>query len=255
MKLPKYIDIELNTSCNLSCDFCPYEETHKNPEFMSIGLYEKIINQLDWNPSIKLCQRGEPLLSPILFDAIEKASEKGLSTIFNTNGLMLDNDIIFANLIRSSIERLILSDYGIEKQWKNVKQFVETCKVYDLPIKIIVKTTNKEKWIDIADEIIEPIFHDYSDRENEDDTILDDWKCEQLFERLIIEPDGSVRCCCGSVHIDKYVGKIFFNSLKDIWNSEKLKHSRNLHLEGRSHELEMCRKCGYRKSVIKEREK
>lgn len=252
MKLPIYIDIELNTSCQLSCQDCPYKEDHKKPEFMKWDLYKTIIDQIDWKASIKLCQRGEPLLSPILVDAIYYANDKGLRTVINTNGLRLTHQMVF-NLINSGLEALILSDYGLEKQFLNGKSFSYLNYISGKkPINFIVKTTQPKKWEGIPDVIVEPVFYDYSNT-TDDFTELPNWKCEQLFERLIIEPDGMVRCCCGYIHIDKYVGKVFFNTIKDIWNSTKLNEYRKLHLEGKSHELEMCRQCAYRKSIIKER--
>lgn len=245
MILPQYIDIELNTSCNLKCDPCPYKQTHKKPEFMELDLYKKIIDQIDWDASIKLCQRGEPLLSPILEEAIEYANKKGLRTVINTNGLMLDK-FKSKQLIEAGLEALILSDYGVESQYRNGCIFSGMNQAYKKPIHFIVKSMNVKRWEGIADEVREHIYYDYSSKED-DHTELHDWVCDFLFERLIIEPTGIIRCCCGSIHPQKFIGHID-TGLKNIWISSILNHYRDIHSRGNSHKLEMCRHCGYRKA-------
>ena len=39
---------------------------------MPLYLLDDILDQIDWECSIKLCQRGEPLLSSILIEAIKR---------------------------------------------------------------------------------------------------------------------------------------------------------------------------------------
>lgn len=251
MNLPKFIDIELNTSCNLTekdCPDCPYHDTHKHPQFMTLGLYQAILLQIDWKCSLKLCQRGEPLLSPILFDAIMEAYSHGFRIVINTNGIPLDSSKNIT-LLHSKLTELILSDYGKEIQYLNGKAFSYMNLMYGYPIYFTVKTDNPKKWEGICDRIVKPVFYDYKDT-TENKGVLSTWKCKQLFERLIIEPDGKVRCCCGALHPQKYVGDIKSKSLKKIWFSETLKEYRGLHKLGLSHQLEMCRKCGYRKAIL-----
>lgn len=248
MILPKFIDVELNTGCNLKCKPCPYKEYHKKPEFMELDLYKKIIDQIHWDASIKLCQRGEPLLSPILEEAIEYANEKGLRTVINTNGLLLDK-FKSKSLIQAGLKELILSDYDIEGQYRNACIFSGMNQVYKKPVRFGIKTDNKAKWEGIGDYLTLPKYYDYSNKEP-DLTELPNWSCEQLFERLIIEPNGRIRCCCGNVHPQKYVGHIS-SRIKNIWINTLLIHYRWTHRQGRSHELEMCQECDYRKSFIK----
>ena len=248
MKLPKYLDIELNTSCNLQCEPCPYKEVHKTPQFMNLDLLEEIINQIDWDCSIKFCQRGEPLLSSILIEAIKKAHKKGLRTVINTNGFYLEH---FAkDLIKSGLDELILSDYGHPHQFQHGCTFSSLNQFHDSPIKFTVKTEKPKKWIGITHHIIKSVYYDYLDT-TEDSTSLPNWKCSQLYEKLIIDPDGKVRCCCGNTHPNKYVGSIKLESIRTIWDGIQMTFYRLLHDEGASHHLVMCRKCAYRRSFIK----
>lgn len=247
MRLPKFIDIELNTSCNLTCDVCPYKESHLKPQFMELDLFKEIIDQITWKPSIKLCQRGEPLASPILEDAIEYATQKGLETTINTNGILLDK---FKSkcLAQLGLKKLYLSDYNDPKQYKNGCIFSGMNQIYNHSVYFIVKTDNPERWEGIADAIIPHVYYDYLNKE-EDNTSLPHWVCHQLFDKMVIDPDGSIRCCCGNIHPQKYIGHIS-TGLKFVWTSSIVTHFRELHSSGRSHELEMCRQCAYRRSFI-----
>ena len=249
-KWPRFLDIDLSTLCQLKCNMCPYLEIHKKREFMSIERFKKIINQINWKCSIKLCQYSEPLLSPILIDAIKITYNKGLRTVINTNGLLLCK--LGWELINARLETLILSDYGLEKQIENGIHFATLNNYYKHPVEFIVKTERPEVWEGITDNIIKPIYYDHSGM-IEDDTPLPNWKCEQLFERLVIRPDNHVDCCCGHIHSDKNIGNINENTLLEIWNSEKLQNYRKLHLEGKSHLAKMCLSCDVRKEEIRRR--
>lgn len=248
LKYPRFLDVELNTSCNLKCVKCPYKEYHLHPEFMELDLYKKIIDQIDWKPSIKLCQRGEPLLAPLLLDAIEYATKKGLETVINTNGMLLDK-FGSKQLIKSGLNTLILSDYGFEEQYANGCIFSGMNQAFKKPVSFIVKTDTPKKWEGIADVIITPKYYDYLNKE-ENWTELPFWACDQLFEKLIIEPDGSCRCCCGAIHQQKYIGHVTIG-LKSLWVNSILSYYRMVHSNGKSHELEMCRMCDYRNSFVK----
>ena len=248
-KAPKFLDIELNTSCNLSCKMCPYLEVHTHPQYMDIRIYEKIIEQIDWECSLKLCQRGEPLLAPFLLLAIQMAKRKGLRVVMNTNGILLDK---FASaLVVSGIDIIWLSDYNILRQRKNVEQFDYINKFHGSPVKLIIKTDNVEKWKGVGAQFITPFYYDYSDT-SKDFTPLPNWKCSQLFDRLIIEPNGKVRCCCGYIHPEKYVGNINTQSILDIWNDIHAEYCR-IHDAGQSHILDMCVSCAARKEEVKKR--
>ena len=248
MKPPKYLDIELNTSCNLQCEPCPYKEIHKKPQFMNLDLLDEILNQINWDCSIKFCQRGEPLLSSILIEAIKKANKKGLRTVINTNGFYLEH---FAkDLIKSGLDELILSDYGHSQQFQHGCTFSFLNQSYGSPITFTVKTEKPTRWIGITCNIIKPVYYDYLNI-TEDSTPLSNWKCSQLYEKLIIGPDGKVRCCCGNIHPNKYVGNIKLESIKDIWNGIQMSFYRLVHNEAASHHLAMCKKCAYRRSFIK----
>lgn len=247
MKLPKYLDIELNTSCNLHCKECPYKKDHLNPEFMRLDLFYDIMDQIDWNPSIKLCQRGEPLLSAILIEAIKTAHKKKIRSVINTNGFYLE--YMGKDLIKVGLNELILSDYDHPLQFQHGCMFGSLNQFYGSPVIFTVKTNNPTKWEDITQRILPLVFHNYLDT-TIDDTELTTWKCHQLYDKMVIEPNGNVRCCCGGLHPQKYVGSILYNSLQEIWESPIYNTYRKIHNSGLSHKIDMCKRCAYRKAQI-----
>lgn len=256
MRVPKFIDIELNTDCNLHCSFCPYHKTHVNPTPpMKFTLFQKIIEEVkEWStlPSLKLCQRGEPLLSKDLLKAIEYAGKYDLSTCINTNGLLLPE--FATQLATSSLTTLYLSDYGIPLQYRNAIYFKATMNIFKSKVDFTVKTPTPKKWTGITNHIIIPTMYDYQDL-HLDLTPLPKWKCPELYNKLIIEPNGDVRECCGNIHKEKYLGNINNNTLKEILFSEPHTSYYVLHNKGLSHMIEMCAMCPTRHQIVKDKEK
>ena len=117
------------------------------------------------------------------------------------------------------------------------------------PVKFIIKTYDSQKWEGIGDIHIKPKYYNYKDT-TPDYTRLKDWKCPQLFERLIMHPNGDVRCCCGNLHPEKIVGNIYRKKIVKIWNDIHKKYC-EIHECGQSHILDMCVRCAYRKEIIK----
>ncbi len=71
------------------------------------------------------------------------------------------------------------------------------------------------------------------------------------FSRLSILEDGTVVPCCIDLDAMK-LGNIKEKSLKEIWNSDKLKKLRKLHLEGKFYQIPTCKECDW---AIKEEKK
>ena len=51
------------------------------------------------------------------------------------------------------------------------------------------------------------------------------------------------------------LGNAHKDLLEKIWKCDSLTELRNLHKQGRSHEIKMCRVCGLRKDVIDQKKK
>lgn len=249
-KFPLHLDIELNTDCNLACEFCPNHSKNaryppKERIHMQWDLWKRIIDEGVEKGlcAIKLCFRGEPLLYKFLPEAVFYAKNQGImEVILDSNGLLLERAVLI-ELMLGGLDQFILSDYGFELQVKKAKLIQSNKKLlhFDNP-RLIVKTTTPEKWEGIADEVRKPILHDYNSGEEcfEDS----DFECEQLYQRLVVLANGDVKVCCSSVMFeDGIIGNIAEDSIEELWNGEYMKYIRFMHQNHRANMIKSCRYC------------
>jgi len=65
MLLPKRVEIELVSDCNLRCTYCPRHYVNDLKGYIDFDLYKKIIDEIrEFNPILVLHRRGESLLHP-----------------------------------------------------------------------------------------------------------------------------------------------------------------------------------------------
>jgi len=221
---------------------------------MDFGLFQKIIDEGSEKglKSVKLNYAGEPLLYPELRKAIWYAKSKGILDVrINTNGIFLD-DWMVKELIDSGLDLLILTDYDSEIQYDNLFKLhlLRTELDFDHP-KIQVKTNDPEKWLDVADEIVENKYYKYDLSE---DFTPSKFKCPQPWQRFLILADGMVcSCSCGIILNEKILGNAWNFSLEELWNGRQMRFLRYCHEVGDSHLLKQCRTCPARKEYIKKK--
>ena len=63
------------------------------------------------------------------------------------------------------------------------------------------------------------------------------------IQRLIMLIDGKVVMCCTDDKGDYVVGDWRKESVKDIWEGNKLEQARQLHGKGEYYKIDMCRRC------------
>ncbi len=68
--------------------------------------------------------------------------------------------------------------------------------------------------------------------------------CSFPFYYLGVNPDGGVTACTDDWCRNSVVGNVRTQTLRDIWNGEKLQKLRLLHLSGKREEIEICKNCG-----------
>ena len=280
---PLQLDIELNTTCNLNCIMCFQSKCKPKAEYMKLDIVVDLIDQGKENglESIKLQYRGEPLLYPDLIGVIEYAKMRGLYVHFNTNASLLTEKmakgLIFSgldkiicsidssrpnvyNIIRNGSRFYIIQE-NLNRLWilknsydKNTPQIRIQAVLQDSNRREIESGAYERFWAPLSNSVGYEEEFDMMDN-TENDNGLPIWHCGQLWQRLVILADGVVIPCCGGIDYKKgiiySVGNIHHETIKGIWNNKKLNKIRELHREGKSHKVEMCRKCRVRKLVIK----
>ena len=282
-RFPLQLDIETNTICNIRCVKCFHSSQYIDPQRMPMGLIKKVIREGSYKglESIKLQYRGEPLRYYGIEEAVRYAKQYGIKEVmFNTNATLLTREMI-EKLVKAGLDKIICSidsyeEELYEKLHRGAKFDVVVNNLLKLqdykningrlrPILRVQKVVqqgnrheNNEKYIKfweiIADQVAIEEFIDYNDN-LERSMIMKDWACPQLWQRLFVWADGTVHpCCClesdevGDIHRDR-------DTIELIWGGGQMTRFRQLHQQGRSHEIEMCRKCPMRKHEYQKQRK
>lgn len=281
-EFPLFLVLEMGFDCNLACVMCFHgyndlERKYKYIEKMSWDDYCKIIDEaLKYKcPSISLNNNNEPLLSKDLPKRIKYAHTKGFLDIWiNTNGILL-NESLIENIIDAGLTRLSVSvdafyestynklrkKGNFKKLLYNIEKFLEIRekKGSRLPLLRItfVKTSlneyelNKfiEYWRDKADYIsIQEFISPYLDKSfnflfAKNRLISDDFRCQQPWQRLIIQGNGDVLPCCVHFANELKIGNIKEKSIHELWHSEEMNYLRNIHKNGKYFLNPICKKC------------
>ncbi|MBF0274884.1 MAG: radical SAM protein [Nitrospinae bacterium] len=90
---PQRVEIELVSSCNLHCVYCPGRYLDDRSGLMEYNLFLKIIDEVAAFPDtvIVLHRRGESLLHPRFIDICEKVQGKFKEVQIATNATLLDD--------------------------------------------------------------------------------------------------------------------------------------------------------------------
>lgn len=104
-KLPKNIEIELTSACNLKCVMCSSYLRPRVP--LSKEILLKLFEEVSEDAKKITLQGGEPFLHPELLDITDSIFKKGFQCTIFTNGTILNKSVI-SNLVENNC-RLILS--------------------------------------------------------------------------------------------------------------------------------------------------
>ena len=67
--------------------------------------------------------------------------------------------------------------------------------------------------------------------------------CGRVFTHMVILSDGRVSLCCMDYEGEIILGDANKETLRDIWNSEKAKRIRELHMKGQKNDINICKGC------------
>jgi len=235
---------------------------------MSLKLFKKIINDVSSVVKLKrlvLYKDGEPLINPALVEMVKYARKKMPFTEIDlsTNGSLLSREIsielINAGLdwIRISLQGLTDEDYVetvgtasyriVSKNALNFFHIRNALKKNKPRFVVQLLKTEKnlkrlkefrKKWQNNADEllfsdvaswdgtlgIVPPEFSFFSKQQEDRSACLAPW------HSLAVNWNGLVSVCCVDWAFNTIVGDFNSQSLVEIWNGEKIKKFRQMHL-------------------------
>jgi radical SAM protein with 4Fe4S-binding SPASM domain len=276
---PMHLDVESTGVCNLRCPFCATTTENwgpNTPGYMTWDVYQRIIDEGADNGlyAIKLSFRGEPMLHQKLHEMVAYAKQKGiLDVYFNTNGTLLTEKRI-NQLIDAGLDRISISFEGTTKEvyeasrvgakFEKVVQNVKTLRrIRDqrkashpqIRMQMVMLQELKHTfrdyvtfWSPFVDEVA------YLDARKEGPLdahrgMVAEWACPYLWQRMSILWDGTLLPCQMPGIADfglLGLGNVETATIKEMWLSEKSQHHRELHRNGRAHEIEACDRCSYR---------
>jgi radical SAM protein with 4Fe4S-binding SPASM domain len=259
------------------------ETLGRNHGLMDFNLYKKIVNDIcQFEKPIKvlrLYKDGEPLLHPRFAEMIRYAKEKKcaerIDTTTNASLLTPKKNI---EIIKAGIDRINISIEGVNEQQylefskykinfkdlvKNITHLYRNRKNCEIIIKINGDTISEEDkkrfykiFGDIADGVyIEHVMSCWPEFElkgvevNQEvgiygQPIKEVQVCPYVFYSFSINSDGSVSACFLDWARKLIIGDVKKESVKDIWNGEKLLNYQKMFLEKKRKEHPVCGNCG-----------
>lgn len=244
------INLELFTSCNRTCEWCPNSLYKREKKFLDKTVFIKLIQDLynnnlgiNFTPTFFIAGYSEPFLYPeILYDYIKIIrnifNNRQIKIAINTNGDFLTNKIL--NTIPLTTEDEIgIMDYDCKGQtyWDNF--LTENCLTDKSDNKILVSHHKNTGYL-IKTKLNWPNNASLEDRGNSLDVDklkkyhwannheLRKQNCDMPLKYLQIYADGSVTFCChfhpnNSQHKKYILGNLYNNSIVEIYKNPILK--------------------------------
>ncbi len=283
-KFPFLCDIELTNHCNIRCIFCGQQAMSRPKGFMSWTVFKKVVDECAYyNAPIRFIRWGEPFLHKDIIDFCKYIKHKGLLSHITNNGVAI-METQMKQLIDLGVDSVIFSFQGASKEkyqlmrnndlyqllHSNILKMVKIRGAKDKPyIHISTTVTNESEkeisefvsyWIEIVDsvgvgktnlsrlsahqiksfEVIERL-----EELKEQETIKRVYHpCTEVYQKLSVDWDGKVSCCCGDYDNFLTVDDIHEKTLYEIWNySPTLKIIRQLLDDSKHRSLTLCSTC------------
>lgn len=271
---PPQIDIELNAGCNMKCPFCIHGYKNIKNNLMSTETYRKIIDEaVEFGiKSLKLTYINEPMLRHDLEDCIKYAKKAGILNVYMvTNGVLL-TEKRYDRLIDSGITKVFISldaataeTYNkqrlsgkFEKVKSNILGFIKRRNERKLQFPLVRVSFLRNKineheeaefdnqWRGVVDIITYQNMTEIPDIDSGltlNKNITNTTGCSFPFKQLLVDNEGDILPCCKMGGKKLALGNIKDMTLKQAWNSKKMKNLKWIHKNNLWTENDVCTKC------------
>ncbi len=242
--MPHVVNIETINRCNSTCSFCSASVNNEKRPFMKIdeNLYKSIIDQLaDWGYKghLTLYGNNEPLLDTRIVEFHKYAREKlPDSFIFmSTNGLILTMERLRA--IKPYVNQIIINNYAMEyKLHDNIQEIYDYVKAHPDEFKDVVIQIQMR----YLQEVLTNRAGSAPNKQATEKVITE--PCLLPFTDMWITPNGNVGlCCCDNLEVTNF-GNLNEMTLKEVWNSKKLRDVLTKISQGRQN-YPFCKHCDF----------
>jgi MoaA/NifB/PqqE/SkfB family radical SAM enzyme len=109
-RVPRHVDIEISTDCNLACRMCKRETFPFGNQMMPYETFVKILDRLPRGVrAVSFGGYGEMLMHPRFFDFVRLARGRGFATMTTSNGTLLHTDERITALLECGLGELRIS--------------------------------------------------------------------------------------------------------------------------------------------------
>lgn len=262
---PITLTVELVNRCNLDCVMCYTVNHDEKKSTLDMPRLRQVLSECEKEglPALVIGLGSEPLLYKGIRDVLKATSDSGVMDIFlGTNGVLL-NESLCEYLVDNQVARVEVSldaatpetyhkvrgKDQLELVEKNIETLVRLKKERNSKLPVIrlcfcVLDINKhecsqflDKWKDHVDYVDFQKFYDFGDVDTlrktgtvpyVDKLDVGDGHCAYPFNSLHIWANGNVTPCCTffAKNEEMVVGNIAKESLKDIWDGDKMREIR-----------------------------
>ncbi|MEM3008115.1 MAG: radical SAM protein [Candidatus Nitrosotenuis sp.] len=283
------LNYSCNLRCPM-CTWAMEKAAEKKEDWFKFEDYKKIIDEAVTlgTKSIRLCYINEPLIRQDIDQFIKYAVDAGIiDVLITTNGTLLtktmSKKLIDAGLTKINVSLDAITDETYDKiriggnlkiTVKNIHDFLELRKqmgkkLPKMRLTFVVTKINFHEydafvsyWKDKVDSIgIQHLQNPFGEGRFEDnirsDAIIikkspvpEKFHCAEPYKRLTLRSNGDVLPCCSFYAADLVVGNWKKNSLKEIWNNEKMRELRKIHKDGDYTKNNVCKNCIQNYTII-----
>ena len=283
--MPPNIQIEITNFCNSKCTICPIKNMKRKRGVMEFVLFKKIIDECkenNFSGIIAPFLEGEPFITPKILTYlkyIRKQIPKAKVGIFS-NGSKLTDKLASEIIKEELLDTLVISfDGGTKETYENIRvglSFDETRNNVQNFLKLRKKFKKKKPFVEIsmvvtkenkktmklleeefkdADKVSFHKFFNWAGQMKKSNKNYKNSKirnffvkrnvCNRLDSAITILFNGDVALCCWDYEGKVILGNIKNSTIKEIWNSEKLKNIRKALKEREFEKLPLCYGCDF----------
>jgi len=280
-KFPFMVVVGVTYVCNARCPNCPYtqssiRQSYKDTPFIAPETFKKIADECgQYNAYVRISGGGEPLLHPQMVELIEYAKKVGARVGLITNGSLLTPDRV-NRLLTANTDAIEISADAADKETysrvrtglnfdkllHNARYLVKRRNELKSDTKIVASVINQKTvadklesiiafWREIVDNVQVRKYLTWGignpDESADPTPYIPDLPirvpCPFPFERLNIDSRGKVEFCGYDIAGETDFGNVNETSIKSIWQGKKFNQWRELLLQGKYEEIDICRKC------------
>ena len=108
-EVPRFVQISLTNSCNLSCKMCIRNYIDVDKRHMRWEDFTIIVDKLKGVRQISLGGMGESLTHPRFFDAVRYCKARGFKVQLTSNALLLNREGVLEKIIKSGLDSISFS--------------------------------------------------------------------------------------------------------------------------------------------------